>query len=176
MHKPPESVRFHQGGGATIRRQVDDKTERRTNVKLLPIDFTKWGDRFQQIKRNAVAAMYERTSPQGPANLEVWVINRQKAGPVFGRDLPERELPPPTSSWGTRGWTCLDTVKGRAEAEEKYQSVSAERSRRGDLPSSPSGNAAMPQSADVAATKGHSARGGESAPHATISHGERMEP
>ena len=122
-------------------------------MKPLPIEFIKWGDRFSQIKRNTIAAMYQRTTPLGHMAFEVWVITRQKAGTVFGRDVPERELPPPTSSFGTRGWSYLDTPKGRAKAEAKYQSVSAEKSRRSDPGRSPSEDAATPQSADVSAKK-----------------------
>ena len=120
-------------------------------MRLLPEEFTKWGDRFQQVKRDAVAAMYERTSPLGHKTREVWIINHQKPGTVFGRDVPERELPPPTSSWGSAGWSFIDTPKDRAKAEEKFRSVSAERAREGDRVSSVSDDAATPQSADVKA-------------------------
>lgn len=122
-------------------------------MQTLPKQFTKWGDRFDQVKRTAVAAIYERTSPQGHKTREVWIINHQKPGTVFGRDVPERELPPPTSSWGSRGWSFIDSPRDRARAEAKYQSVSAEKSRRSDPGRSPSDDAATPQSADVNAKK-----------------------
>jgi hypothetical protein len=79
---------------------------------------------LRQVKRSSTAAIYAVEGENGRClGYEVIVIGFQMAGTrtFAGKEVKveEKELYPPTSSWGKRGWSCT-TLK---EATEKFNEL-----------------------------------------------------
>jgi hypothetical protein len=118
-------------------------------MKLLAKRLMKYGDGLEQVKRTESAALYSRTSPSGEKSFEVWVIRKKGARSVFGRDYPAEEVAPSPSEWGSAGWTYLNTPRGRADADAKFQECSAVAARKAIPASLPSKTSATPSVANT---------------------------
>jgi len=79
-------------------------------MKILPTEFTKWGDTFRQIKREGDIAIYERKTGS-VTSFEVVRI-RGHNGRTFAdketgelRTTDPAEYYPSSEEWGRMGWT-----------------------------------------------------------------------
>lgn len=91
-------------------------------MQTLKTKFNDSGFEFQQLKREGRVALYEkRKAKYGFDSYEVVVVQIHPAETVYGKDYPERELMPPNSSWGRRGWTYskLGAAENKLEAVAK---------------------------------------------------------
>lgn len=84
--------------------------------KKLAESFTKWGERFDQIKREGDVAIFRRTNKTGKEQFEVVVISRHNGYEVQGVKIEPSETYPSSSAWGTYGWT----TNTRERAEELF--------------------------------------------------------
>ncbi len=92
-------------------------TDKRTHI--LAKAFNARGFNFEQIKRKGNIALY-RKAKEGEGGLvesfEVIKIRTRKAAKLpSGKSLPQREIYPASSDWGTYGWTSLtseDALRG----------------------------------------------------------------
>jgi len=90
-------------------------------MQLLKTQFTHDGFTYQQIDRSDTAAIYS----QGADSYEVVRIRISPAECLFGKDFPERECYPPTSAWGTSGWTYSGPT-GLEDARKRFESLHCE--------------------------------------------------
>ena len=67
------------------------------------------------VLRTKNKAMYKRTD----GYYEVFLIRTSKAGEVFGKELPDREVYPGNEDFGRTAW-CIDDEK---RAMMKYESL-----------------------------------------------------
>jgi hypothetical protein len=87
--------------------------------KEIAPEFRKYGDSFDRLDYvPGKAAIYQRESPCGHVQFEIWKLRLDKDG---------YEVPPSASQWGTYGWTYL-TEEG---AWEKYRALLQIGSSRG---------------------------------------------
>ncbi len=93
-------------------------------MKTLETKFTSEGFNFTLIKREGPVALLSKRREHWPEALqsyEVVVVQTHKAEKIKSPqgvwyDYPEREAMPPSESWGTHGWTCMD----REAAERRF--------------------------------------------------------
>lgn len=79
---------------------------------------------LKQIKRQGQAALYELYGAQGMLyGFELIIIRVRKAEEAFGKSYPEREVFPPSESWGTLGWSY--GRNHRKEALEAFDTLCA---------------------------------------------------
>ena len=79
---------------------------------------------YQQCERSPLAAIYRQSDDSSNRlSYEVVKIRVAPAANVFGEDLPEREVYPPSSAWGTSGWT-YSGENALAHARRKFESLS----------------------------------------------------
>jgi hypothetical protein len=89
-------------------------------MKKLPEKFNKNGFQFEQLNRNGLVALFKKTKPGGCiAIFEVVIIQEQQASEYNGIKHEEKELMPPTASWGKLGWT----FSGQESAEKFYSEI-----------------------------------------------------
>ena len=84
-------------------------TAAKVNLKRLPTKFDSGGFRFQQMRRHGKVALFSKTKlGHSHPTYEVVIIQTHPAERIFGRDLPQREVMPPSETWGTLGWSDSD--------------------------------------------------------------------
>lgn len=73
-------------------------------MKTLPTEFTEKGFTHRQIYRDGDLAIYERT--KGSArHFEVVCIGSHNGYEIAGAKIPPSETYPPSTQWGSKGWT-----------------------------------------------------------------------
>lgn len=88
----------------------------------LPTKFRSDGFNFQIVHRDgAVALLAKQKSNHTQMSYEVAIIQTHPAECLFGRDLPEREVMPPSESWGTLGWSYVDLADAVASYDQLCQ-------------------------------------------------------
>ena len=99
-----------------------------SHVQPLPKTSRSDGFDFQVLRRHGrVAILSKQESSHGPKSYEAVVLQTRPAECIFGRELPAREVMPPSESWGTHGWSYA----GLGEAAAKFnQLIRARRKRR----------------------------------------------
>jgi hypothetical protein len=109
----PDEVKKRSTPSHTIR-TADDGQVTLSNLsrsKSIPTSLRKYGEKFTLTAYvPGTAAIYQRVSPGGHLQFEIWKLRLDKDG---------NELPPSASQWGTYGWTFLTEER----AWEKYRSL-----------------------------------------------------
>lgn len=85
-------------------------------MNLIPSAFTDRGFDHQEIERKGEWRLFERQG-QGKAHWEVVRIRVRPAGEVFGKPVDEREVYPPSESWGIDGFTLNSLDSARLKLE-----------------------------------------------------------
>jgi hypothetical protein len=99
-------------------------------IELLSTRFRSDGFDFQLVRREGPVALLAKQKPNySQPSFEVVIIQTRPAEHIFGRDLPEREVMPPSESWGTLGWSYADL----AGAESRFNRLCPAR-RKGLFP------------------------------------------
>lgn len=87
-------------------------------MKKLEKKFTKYGDKFNQEKRQGNVAMYSRTSKGGDVSYEIIKVGRHKGYKLGKNFIEPSEIYPGSSLWGIQGWTSTD-IKSATERYNK---------------------------------------------------------
>jgi hypothetical protein len=91
-------------------------------------EYTKYGYRFREVKREGLVAMYEQIAlseeegkPDRRVCFEVFEIIQMPAGFAGPARYPQpaREVPPNSESWGQKGFSPTT----REKAEERFQQL-----------------------------------------------------
>ena len=76
-------------------------------MKVLDTEITKSGFTYRQVKREGNLAIYsQHDHPRAkPGAYEVIIIQSHDGYEIGGAHIPAAESVPPTSAWGSKGWT-----------------------------------------------------------------------
>ena len=91
-------------------------TETKVQHKPIPVEFTKKGFTYRQVKREGDLAIFEQTRKDSHIqNYEVVKIGRHNGYTMGGSYIEPSETYPGSSLWGIMGWTCtsLDSAESR---------------------------------------------------------------
>jgi len=92
------------------------------------------GSTFKVLKRIGDVAIAEETGKRWPL-YEVFIVQKQKAGEVFGKMVEAKELPPSNGMFGMCGWQWPVKFKDKAWAkfeEEVLKRHTGVKERKGD--------------------------------------------
>lgn len=100
--------------GTNVNRGTDEDT-----VVRLPVEFTKHGYHFTQLRRAENKAIYEQRYEGRLLAYEIVKIRIRPGGfnQLFGKVEPTREVYPNSEQWGSAGWTVCDKEKALAKYE-----------------------------------------------------------
>jgi hypothetical protein len=93
-------------------------------MQTIATSFKHDGYDFKLVKRNGLMAMFEKKRPHwsfGWWEVVLIQIHAEHTWPS-GETSPEREVMPPTVSWGDKGWTFFH--KDRDKAESRFEALS----------------------------------------------------
>lgn len=117
--KPP--VRYlHPSYSNKLNLKLTSMQETTIPSGVRPIE-NEWSDKefkIRLVKREGLKVIVERTWKEF-VGYEVAVLEVLPAGERFGKVYPDRENYPPTSAWGSRGWSYTT----REDAEKKFISL-----------------------------------------------------
>jgi hypothetical protein len=84
-------------------------------IKPLPADFKSGGFAFHIIQRTGKVVLLSKRSPHMSRETFEVVLVRSMPAKVFpgGRRVEAREAMPPSESWGTSAWSCVDLKAGQ---------------------------------------------------------------
>lgn len=88
-------------------------------MNILATTFSKKGATFEQLDRVGDVAIYRRS--KRATGFEVIKVQSHNGYEIAGKTIPPGESYPPTSSWGTHGWTFQTEEKAR----EKFNALLA---------------------------------------------------
>ena len=94
-------------------------------MQLLKTQFQLNGFDYRQVERSATAAIYSQNADSSPSTHPAYEVVKVRVAPaenLFGKDMPEREVYPPSTAWGTAGWT-YSGANALAEARQKFASL-----------------------------------------------------
>jgi hypothetical protein len=85
-------------------------------------EFNHDGKTYRKRRRDDLIAIFDVIHPiAGHIGYELVRIHIQPAGEMFGKHYQEREAYPPSSSWGSDGWSYLKSEL--AKAEKKFRNL-----------------------------------------------------
>lgn len=89
-------------------------------MELLPIEYKKYGYTHKQITREGDVAIYSQASEGSiePIAYIVFIVQKQAASNIYGRDYPPKEIVPGNSLWGNYGYTCRTIERANVRMEE----------------------------------------------------------
>ena len=124
-------------------------------MQSLPPSFILYGDRFLLLQQSNFGVLFERITRTGIDrteihNFEVWKISAASVSAALD-EVNDRGILPRSPEGIVIRFRCPDCD----EAEKRFRSLSAEKSRSSDPGRSPSDDVAAPQSADVEAKNDH---------------------
>lgn len=98
-------------------------------MKVLPLEFTKNGYKFKQIKRTGAIALYKKT-PFSTSNFgyEVIIITSHNGYNLGGSFIEPSETYPSSSLWGQKGWTYMYSQPDKAE--KKFEELCRAQDRK----------------------------------------------
>jgi hypothetical protein len=86
-------------------------------MELLASELKVQNRTLRQLERDGRVALYALYGANGLLyGFEVVLIRVRKAGEVFGKAYPEREVYPSSEDWGTLAWSYGRTDRALAEA------------------------------------------------------------
>lgn len=99
-----------------MEQQIVDNVE----YKVIPLQFSKKGFEYKQLKREGMKAIYEQTRQHSEfKNYEVVRLGKHNGYHMGGAYISPSETYPGSSLWGIMGWTCTDLDK----AMEKFNTI-----------------------------------------------------
>ena len=85
-------------------------------MRTLPTMFSYDKFDFTQLRRQGQIALFSKKKPEhSEPTFEVVRIQVHKAGTMFGKNYPDRELMPPSEDWGVNGWSYPDLASAKAK-------------------------------------------------------------
>lgn len=85
---------------------------------LLPSEYYKSGFDYKLVQRVKNICIYSQILNGEIIAYEVFKINHQKEGEMFGKMVQAKELAPGTSEWGTNAFTCRRLEKAKIRFNE----------------------------------------------------------
>lgn len=110
-------------------------------MRQLPTQFKYGGFEYKQLDRVGRVALFVKSKPrQKHISFEVVVVQHRLACTFMGTAFPEREVLPPSESWGTKGWSYIEESGARAKFEQLCAQQRSKTTSRSDncLPQLPS--------------------------------------
>ena len=89
--------------------------------------FTKWGDLFEQVARAGQWAVFRRSPKVGRHHYELIKVQSHNGYSVQGKQIEASECFPPSTSWGTYGFTgtslkdLLATIRTRVNLHDRIE-------------------------------------------------------
>jgi hypothetical protein len=88
-------------------------------VRPVPVEFTKQGFRYKQIRRVGNLAIYEQRLIKSKAvYYEVWVIRIRKERTIKDTVLPKSEKMPSPEDWGRYAWTFYTRTSAESRLDQ----------------------------------------------------------
>lgn len=89
-------------------------------MEQLPIEYKKYGYTYKQIIREGNIAIYSQSSEGSnePFAYIVFIVQKQAASNIYGREYPAKEIVPGHSLWGNYGYTCHTMQRANVRMEE----------------------------------------------------------
>lgn len=77
-------------------------------MELLSTEYKKYGYTFKQVDRQGDVAIYSQSNEDRnePIAYIVFIVQKQEASTIYGRDYPPKETTPGNSLWGQYAYTC----------------------------------------------------------------------
>ena len=89
-------------------------------MESLPLEYKKYGYTHKQVDRHGDVAIYSQFGDNKdiPLVYIVFLIFKQEASNIYGRDYPAKEIVPGNSYWGQYAFTCYTLERARIRADE----------------------------------------------------------
>jgi hypothetical protein len=92
-------------------RPLDPPSMRESGIASIPQTYKQAGYVMSLLKRERNAAMYADASK---TYFEVHRVRVAKAGKVYGKDYPEREVLAGNEDFGIHAWACVNEERAQA--------------------------------------------------------------
>jgi hypothetical protein len=89
-------------------------------METLPIEYKKYGYAFKEVERHGDAAIYSQSNEDRnePIAFIVFIVQKQEASNIYGRDYPAKETTPGNSLWGQYAYTCHSLERAHIRMNE----------------------------------------------------------
>lgn len=89
-------------------------------MEPLPIEYKKYGYSYKQVIRENDIAIYSQSNENAaePFAYLVFIVQKQQASTIYGRNYSAKETLPGNSMWGNYGYTCHSLERAYVRMEE----------------------------------------------------------
>ena len=95
-------------------------------MEILPIEYKKYGYTFKQVQRQGDVAIYSQSNEDRnePIAFIVFIVQKQEASNIYGRDYPPKETTPGNSFWGQYAYTCHTLQRAEIRMKQLQERIS----------------------------------------------------